>query len=323
MRLDEAYQAWGQQSENRELFKNTKDVFRRATWLLPTNQHCSYYTLEMIARAFAQTSMTPSDRAKAASVMCHVLNYAHTADPDNNPKPKFGYDEITHFKVKDMVTLEESPAPVRGQVPDSNEAADNGDDARGLSPDNESVGVQSSGSERPTAKEPMVKVKPAAKAKRMAELAKRDGGEAAKKAEKAVVQLDKDTLKPIKVWKSCHAPQTELGIRNVQRAVARHGLAGGYYWCRPSDVETFKPNSVRGQVPDRKKSATPAKRKPVKGLSPDRKFAPTTAAPVRDLSPDRNSETPTLADVTDEQLLAEIRRRGWKGQVTITKTIEL
>lgn len=301
MRLDEAYQQWGQQSENRELYKKTKEVFHKATWLLPTNQQCSYYTLEMIARAFAQTSMAASDRTKAASVMCHVLNYAHTVDPDNNPKPNFGYEEITHFKGKDMVTLEESPAaPVRGQVPDMPE---------GQVPDSKEVGEQSPGTERP-----MVMVKPAAKAKRMAELAKRDGGEAAKKAEKAVVQLDKDTLKPIKVWKSCHAPQTELGIRNVQRAVARHGLAGGYYWCRPADVETFKPNSVRGQVPDR--------------ISPDRTDKPKPSyLKTRDgryhLDTEQPTEAPTLADVTDEQLLAEIRRRGWKGQVTITKTIEL
>lgn len=36
MRLDEAYMRWGSESQNRELYKKTKDVFRKATWRPPT-----------------------------------------------------------------------------------------------------------------------------------------------------------------------------------------------------------------------------------------------------------------------------------------------
>ena len=413
MKLDDAYNAWGQQSDNRELFYKTKTAFRKMWWLIPTNKPCSYYTLQVLGRALAQTNGAHSDKVSAASVMCHVLNYAYQCDPESMDKPSFGFSDIVNYegtKPSPMVQAIESASSARGQVPgmsddsargqvpgmsDANDNADNGDadngDAKGQSPDREPVKVQSPGSERPNSErpssdEPLVKVKPAAKAKRIAELAKRDGGEAAAKAARAVVQLDAKTLKPIKVWKSCHAPKTELGIRNVQRAVERHGLAGGYYWCRPGDEETFKPadkrtsngKHVRGQVPgsSQTRGNAPARdlspdmptieTQPItkeqkklyskvfgdaRGQSPDRKpvkvQSPGTERPSPDMPTDEQQEQLKQAEVqfqqaqqdfqqavsehvegvlqkcSQDEIIAELRRRHWRGTLHITTTIEL
>jgi len=368
MKLDDAYNAWGQQSDNRELFQKTKTTFRKMWWLIPTNKPCSYYTLQVLGRALAQANGAHGDKVSAASVMCHVLNYAYQCDPEGWDKPRFGFSDIVNYegtKPSPMVqTIEKHETEsARGQVP---------------------------GIERPNDDEPLVKVKPAAKAAIKRE--KNDAGIGSSEREqarrdngKAVVQLDADTLKPIKVWKSCHAPQTELGIRNVQRAVERHGLAGGYYWCRPGDEESFKPADKRsnngGKKAAKPKSATykltpiTSEPKPLtkeqkelyskvfgdaRGQSPDRKPVkvqspgierpnserlPTPEqqeqlkeAEVQHVfsSPERLQEARqefqqavgehvegVLQKCTQDEIIAELRRRHWRGTLHITQTIEL
>ena len=331
MKLDDAYNAWGGQSENRELAQKTKKIFHNIWWLIPTNKPCNYYTLEVLGRALVQANGAHSDKVSAASVMCHVLNYAHNVDPEGNNKPSFTFSDIVNFEGS-------KPSPMV-QMLDEFEAAAN---AQQPTPITQSEA-------------PLVKVKPAAKAKRMAELAKRDGGEAAAKAARAVVQLDPDTLKPVKVWPSCFAAQKELGIKNVQRAIVRHGISGGFYWCRPGDEEVFKPLEKRGR--EKGKNNTKAKstthrltpiteepkpltkeqkelyrkvfdgpeRQPTDEQQEQLKEAEVAVAEAR-----RNFEKQiaehvdkVLQKCTDDELIAELRRREWHGTLRITRTIEL
>ena len=348
MKLDDAYNAWGGQSENRELAQKTKKIFHNIWWLIPTNQPCNYYTLEVLGRALVQANGSHSDKVSAASVMCHVLNYAHNIDPEGNNKPDFTFSDIVNYTGEkeemtgDKMTGDGSLAEIKPAQKDLPGTC-------------------------PPSSEPLVKVKPEAKAKRMAELAKRDGGEAATKAAKAVVQLDAETLKPVKVWPSCFAAQKELGIKNVQRAIVRHGISGGFYWCRPGDEEGFNPLEKRGRKKGKNNTNTEKTEKPKKfteeekelhrkvfghdrGQVPGRSQTREDAA-ARDLSPvmptDEQQEQLKEAEVavaearrdfeeqiaehvdqvlqkcTDDELIAELRRREWHGTLRITRTIEL
>ena len=338
MNLDKAYESWGQMSDNRELYFKTKTLFRKMWWLIPTNKPCSYYTLDVLGRALVQTNGAQSDKVKAASVMCHVLNFAHTAQPDDNPKPAFGFQDIVDYTGN-------KPSPMV-QAIEEHEAAANTQQPTPITQSEVSL----------------VKVKPAVKAKRMAELAKRDGGEAAAKAAKAVVQLDPNTLKPVKVWKSCHAAQAELGIKNVQRAISRCGKSGGYYWCRPGDEESFKPmdkranNRVPKAASKREKNDAcisssereQARRDNGKPLTPEQKqlHKKVFDAPSRQPTPEQQEQLKeaevsvakarqeleeeivnhvegVLQNATQDELIAELRRRQWKGVLHITQTIEL
>lgn len=365
MNLDKAYESWGQMSDNRELYFKTKTLFRKMWWLIPTNKPCSYYTLEVLGRALVQANGAQSDKVKAASVMVHVLNFAHTAQPDDNPKPAFGFQEIVDYTG-------DKPSPMV-QAIETIEAEANQAQAP--------IHLTGTGA----LKSPEVKVKPAAKAKRMAELAKRDGGKAAEKAAKAaikrekndagigssereqarrdngkaVVQLDPDTLKPVKVWPSCFAAQKELGIKNVQRAISRCGKSGGYYWCRPGDEESFKPMDKRAnnRVPkktDTNKPKPPTKeqkelyrkvfddarggieRQPTPEQQEQLKEAEVAVAKARQeleitslAEQTREDALPgtyplsSLQHCTQDELIAELRRRQWKGILHITQTIEL
>ena len=335
MKLDDAYNAWGNMSENHDLAQKTKKIFHNIWWLIPTNQPCNYYTLEVLGRALVQANGAHSDKVSAASVMCHVLNYAHNVDPEGNNKPDFIFSDIVNYTgEKEEMTWDRSLAenkPVQKDLPETCPMS---------------------------SEQPLVKVKPAAKAKRMAELAKRDGGEAATKAAKAVVQLDAATLQVVKVWPSCFAAQKELGIKNVQRAIVRHGVSGGFYWCRPGDEEGFKPLEKRGRKKGKNKTKTEKTEKP--------KYESILAKDKRELmrrvfdGPERNQTRDTAADghdrgqeqlkeaevamaearrdfeeqinehvgqvlqkCTEDELIAELRRREWHGTLRITRTIEL
>lgn len=345
MKLDDAYNAWGNMSENRELAQKTKKIFHNIWWLIPTNKPCNYYTLEVLGRALVQANGAHSDKVSAASVMCHVLNYAHNVDPEGNNKPDFIFSDIVNYTGE--MTGDRSLAEQTRE-----------DALPGTRPL----------SSQPANDKPLVKVKPAASAKRMAELAKRDGGEAATKAARAVVQLDAETLQVIKVWPSCFAAQKELGIKNVQRAISRCGISGGFYWCRPGDEEGFKPLEKRGRKKGKNKTKTEKTEKPkplteeekelhrkvfdghARGQVPGRSQTREDAA-ARDLSPvmptDEQQEQLKEAEVavaearrdfeeqiaehvdqvlqkcTDDELIAELRRREWHGTLRITRTIEL
>ena len=313
MNLDKAYESWGQMSDNRELYFKTKTLFRKMWWLIPTNKPCSYYTLEVLGRALVQANGAQSDKVKAASVMCHVLNFAHIAQPDDNPKPAFGFQDIVDYtgdKPSPMVqTIEEHEAAANTQQP---------------TPITQSEA-------------PLVKVKPAAKAKREGVLARRAGT-----VPKSVVQLDADTLKPIKVWKSCNAAQNGLGIKNVQRAISRCGISGGYYWCRPGDEETFKPADKRSKNGGKAKPKSTTHRltpiteepKPLteeqKDLhkkvfdSPERQQPETLAEACKNFQEAINEHVDqVLQHCSQDELIAELRRRSWKGILHITQTIEL
>ena len=339
MKLDDAYQRWGQ--ENETLYINTRQKFRKVWWLIPTNKPCEYYTLPVLGRALQHANADKGDKVQAASVMVHVLNYAHQQEPDLNPAPTFTHTDIVNFEGMKPSKMVQAMESARGQSPDScdvkvqspgSKQTSAEGDARGQSPDSCDVKVQSPGIERP-----LVKVKPAAKAKREGELARRTGT-----PPKSVVQLDADTLKPIKVWKSCNAAQNGLGIKNVQRAISRCGISGGFYWCRPGDEETFKPADKRSKNGGKAKPKTVAvkvttnapktesilaeKRELLHKVfdSPERQQPETLAEACKNFQEAINEHVDqVLQHCSQDELIAELRRRSWKGILHITQTIEL
>jgi len=102
MTLQEAYQGWQQDGQNRQLYANTRNAFRKAWFRLPTNQPCRYYTKEVLGEALAATDEVREMKAKAASVMIHVLAFAHRQEPADNPEPDFTIDQL-------MMTREPRP----------------------------------------------------------------------------------------------------------------------------------------------------------------------------------------------------------------------
>ena len=117
-----------------------------------------------------------------------------------------------------------------------------------------------------------------------------------------VAQIDPETLALVKVWPSRCEAERGTGACNIDRAIAKKRMAGGFFWCMPDDAEGFKPNPLSNRAP---KSADTPKHKP---------------------SPKPKVEVPVKNDITqfsDQEIIAEMKRRGWKGNVTMTISIDL
>lgn len=159
--------------------------------------------------------------------------------------------------------------------------------------------------------EPMCKVKPEALAKRKEELAKRENTDIMEKEEKKeaskpkeVVQLDPNTLRVLRTFPSANAAETALGCSNIRRAIDRSSMSGGYYWTYPGYEINFKPA---------KKKAMGRPSKPKK----------TIVSPQKPVAVNTEAAKPSIQSFSDEAIIAEIKRRGWKGNITMTVTIDL
>ena len=97
MTLQEAYQGWQQLQQNRALFAKTREAFRKSWLQLPTNKPCEFYTKDILGELLAATDQAEENKAKAASVMIHVLTYAHQQEPGDNPMPRFTYDDLMKY----------------------------------------------------------------------------------------------------------------------------------------------------------------------------------------------------------------------------------
>ena len=256
MNLTQAYNGWQQMSENRELYVKTREAFRKAWFMLPMNKPCSYYTKEVLGMALAETRVIQSFKAKAASVMCHVLAFAHWAEPKFNPEPDFTFDDLMEYTKGPLA----DPEKIAGKQEQDDEEPEQESGAINL---REAMTVPEIDIERVKTKaepvpcdehgnalpdeEPLVKVKPEALARRKAELEARKEtktGEDMKEKKRStrprrICQIDPETLQVVKTYDSCSEGCRAAGVKNLDRAIKKLQKAGGYYWQYPEDVATF------------------------------------------------------------------------------------
>ena len=97
MNLNEAYNGWQRVKENSQFYVKTRNDFRKAWLMLPTNKPCSYYTKEVLGEALAASQETEGVKVRAASVMIQVLQWAHDQEPKESPKVKFTLDDLMAY----------------------------------------------------------------------------------------------------------------------------------------------------------------------------------------------------------------------------------
>ena len=132
------------------------------------------------------------------------------------------------------------------------------------------------------------------------------------KQPKPVAQLDAKTLQVIKVWPSRSEAERELGACNLDRAIIRKRMAAGFFWCSPEDADSFTPNPKLNLSP---KPEPRLKPKP----SPATKNEPTTV----DDNAVRNAASKALEVFTDNELLDELDRRGWQGELRHVQIVSI
>lgn len=297
MNLAQAYQGWQQLSENRELYIKTKEAFRKAWFTLPTNKACSYYTKEILGEALAATREVESNKARAASIMVHVLNFANWAEPKWNPKPDFTFEDLMEYTKGPLA----DPAKI-GKKPDIEESlSDEEREDKGDTPEMLMV-------EEPVEiVEPVIEEEPVIVEQMETQ---RNLGTLAKE----VCQLDPQTLKVIRKFDSISQAQRETGACNLDRVIRKHSKSVGCYWCYPQDVENFKPaerarpGRVKKESGEQKSAIKKEAQKVIKPIPQDEGHLITL-----------NS----LQDVSNADLIEELKRRGFKGTLTYSITLEL
>jgi hypothetical protein len=377
MTLQEAYQGWQEQEQNRKLFTKTREAFRKAWFQLPTNKPCEYYTKEILGEALAATREVESNKAKAASVMIHVLTFANFAEPGDNPKPEFTYDDLMKFTQAPVKKPTLRQRDTENKSVKSVESVGEKNADQTTPAEDGSIKTQSPTQEGKAAA-PIKKstsAKPNASGDQAAaSLPKGEGQGGARiirKVDDDICQLDLRTLEVIKRWPHALRIKQELGIHNVVRAIERCGVAGGFYWSYSKDLDTFaarlaarqqhnaqahadhcakmraaknpqaenKPQDTQKDTEEKPKS----RRKPKPKSGDDPKTAevgtkvsvsPTGERPAShhgqfQLCPasgpeDRRSAASKALDVfTDDELFAELDRRGWFGYFSRTEIVTI
>lgn len=346
--LREAYRLWGEQEQYRVLYNRTKVSFRDTWAALDLDKPCAHYTLEVLGAAIKKGRGIYQSKVKASSVMQHVLHFAHVIDAEHCPAVSFTYNEILEFAkapvqpkvqevmlktpkrevvrknemrekrrsfVKDLmkktsVDLRSTESKAVEDVVAVEEVVECSETVitinEGKSGHQESFVDFNGGTDTQNTENINIKTEEIMKESKKSKLAKK------------VVQIDAVTLKAIKTWDSISLAQRECNASNIGRAIASRSAAGGFYWCFAGDEEHFQPHKVARKYTPRKKNNQVEKRESKEDVA------------IPAMEPAASSNLPALikkdfdlTEVSDEELIAEIRRRGWKGDLDVVKRVTL
>lgn len=147
----------------------------------------------------------------------------------------------------------------------------------------------------PTQEPQEVKPKNESQIKKKKGTKKQRGGQPRK-----VCKLDPDTLEVLETFDSIKEAAAASGLVKLSSPLSRHQKGNGYYWCYAEEAATFKPAPGHGKWP---RSMTVAQQKFEQAIT------------------DHISEV--LAKLSDDDLMTELKRRGFTGNITKTVSFSL
>ena len=151
-------------------------------------------------------------------------------------------------------------------------------------------------------------------------VAKKKFGKTGGRPSTPICKIDPETLKVVKTFESQKAACESVGT-DISKAVSRGYKSSGFYWCKKSNAKAF----IR--ILEAKKLNAEAKKPEVRQqhLAKIKEERETAVANARQQFEEEvvNTVANVLAKATDEELLTEIRRRGWQGSITIHKQVEI
>ena len=133
------------------------------------------------------------------------------------------------------------------------------------------------------------------------------------KQKKQVCQLDPETLEIIQTFDSISEARKELGTININRAISDVTKAGGFYWTYPEKLEEMT-QAIRDKW-ERKREEV------VNTSAPEPNDEEPNETPSKSLN--KANISIILAHFTDDELIAELKLRGYTGSLSITKTVDL
>ena len=273
MTLKQAFTIWAYSPGNTVLAAKSREAVQRVLMKKWNDIGLEQFTEQFCRRIFYQSTESLELKVKAASILVYVLQWG--SDNGHCQRPTFTLS----------IAREEHERAEKDKA----------------QPDDELL----------------VRVKPEALAKRKAELKARksetkteedmDEKKTRGKQARKICQIDAETLQVIKTYDSCSEGCRAAGVKNIDRAIKRLQLAGGYYWQYPEDVATFA-----DRLAAKRAASKPVKHNP----SPSTGDAHHGDSP-HDLPDDQRGTAAheALEVFTDDELLEELDRRGWQGEL--------
>jgi hypothetical protein len=115
-----------------------------------------------------------------------------------------------------------------------------------------------------------------------------------------VCKLDPKTLQVLATYDSVKEAAEAGGLKKLCGPLSKHHKGNGFYWCYAEEVEAFKPAPPPGRAKTALKTAK-------------QKFEEAITQTIQDM----------LAKLSDDDLLTELRKRGWHGDISKTITATL
>ena len=310
MTLKQAFTIWAYSPGNTVLAAKSREAVQRVLMKKWNNIGLEQFTEQFCRRIFYQSTESLELKVKAASILVYVLQWG--SDNGHCQRPTFTL----------AIAREEHERAEK----------DKGQQAEGIvlptldEMKGESVYMP--------ADEPTVREKPEELARRKAELKARKSETKTEedmeqkktrgKQPKPVAQLDAKTLQVIKVWSSRSEAERELGACNLDRAINRKRMSAGFFWCSPEDAEGFQPNPQSKYAPKtqpKKQTNAEKQQAKVKNNFPTA-VATLDSTPKHDDAPNVTNDNQrgtaaheALEVFTDDELLEELDRRGWQGEL--------
>lgn len=297
MTLKQAFTIWAYSPGNTVLAAKSREAVQRVLMKKWNDIGLEQFTEQFCRRIFYQSTESLELKVKAASILVYVLQWG--SDNGHCQRPTFTLS----------IAREEHERAEKDKA----------------QPDDELL----------------VRVKPEALAKRKAELKARksetkteedmDEKKTRGKQARKICQIDAETLQVIKTYDSCSEGCRAAGVKNIDRAIKRLQLAGGYYWQYPEDVATFadrlaakraaKPQSKTAKPKPKVESDAEKQQAKVKNNFPTA-VATLAPTPKPDDAPNVTNDNQrgtaaheALEVFTDDELLEELDRRGWQGEL--------
>ena len=277
MTLKQAFTIWAYSPGNTVLAAKSREAVQRVLMKKWNDIGLEQFTEQFCRRIFYQSTESLELKVKAASILVYVLQWG--SDNGHCQRPTFTL----------AIAREEHERAEKDKAQPDN---DSRDPLEGIDFNDETKTE-----------------------KNMDE--KKTRGKQARK----ICQIDAETLQVIKTYDSCSEGCRAAGVKNIDRAIKRLQLAGGYYWQYPEDVATFA-----DRLAAKRAASKPVKHKPSPstgdahhgGQSPCNLSATTHTGDSPHDSPDNQRHTAAheaLEVFTDDELLEELDRRGWQGEL--------
>ena len=292
---------WAMAPRNTILAAKSRDAVQKVLMKKWNDVELEQVTVAFARRIFSESPEPKEMKVKAASILVYLLQWG--GDHGYCQRPAFTYDELTGgdatgvdtIKVREMAKVTEL-------------------DIRRLESDVTPVPCDEHGNAlegcSKTLEDMIEIVYMEDKPKENTDMDKKEKKPRGR-APRQVAQIDPGTLEVIKVWPAIADAERETGASDIYNAVKKQRKSAGFYWSNAEDAGTFRDRLAEKQL-QHENGKKPA-------ADPGQEPAPKPESRSQCASAAQQA----LAVFSDDELLEELDRRGWQGNLRRTQVVTI